>query len=344
VTTSAHAGIFARAMARLARDNWRALVFGALALAVPCACAGISRAEQPVAEHPPIYLAAPGAPESVYPPPAPKREEEGINEGAVHLDLAVRYMTDYVYRGLDRSDGMGLTAGGDGAGGGAKTDISQAFGHEDAPNLQIDSKLSFDLGKLPHPYLGAFVNVFNADPVSRFQEVRPFFGAEWTIRPFVLEGGYQSYIFPEREKLNTAEVYGRIALDDSLFFRTARPVLSPYIYAAYDIDVYNGWYFETGVRHDFVVEDTGITVTALADVAYVMGNQQFAAPGSNNDVGLQHYDVGLIGSLSVNQFFGFSRRYGEVSFEAYLMYTDGIANDLLSTTQAWGGVGIRLRY
>src|SRR5689334_10623700 len=141
-------------MARLARDNWRGLAVGALVLATSCACANVSRAEEPVvAEHPPIYLAAPGAPESVYPPPAPKREDEGVNEGAVHLDLAVRYMTDYIYRGLDRSDGMGLTVSGDGSGGGAKTDISKAFGHEDAPNLQVDSKLSFDLGKLPHPYL-----------------------------------------------------------------------------------------------------------------------------------------------------------------------------------------------
>ena len=55
-------------------------------------------------------------------------------------------------------------------------------------------------------------------------------------------------------------------------------------------------------------------------------------------------DIGLIGTWSLNQTFGFSRRYGDVSFEAYLMYTDGIANDLLSTTQTWGGIGIRLRY
>jgi len=91
-------------------------------------------------------------PESIYAPAAPPREDEGVNEGAVHLDLTVRYMSDYVYRGIDRSE---------------------VGGREDAPNVQFDGKLEFDLGKLPHPYVGLFVNVYDSDPISQFQEVRP---------------------------------------------------------------------------------------------------------------------------------------------------------------------------
>src|SRR5690348_5463427 len=40
--------------------------------------------------------------ESVYAPPAPPREEEGVNEGAVHFDLLIGYFTDYVFRGIER--------------------------------------------------------------------------------------------------------------------------------------------------------------------------------------------------------------------------------------------------
>src|SRR5690242_14032229 len=43
-------------------------------------------------------------PESIYAPPQPPREDEGLNEGGVHIDLTVRYMTDYVYRGIDFSE------------------------------------------------------------------------------------------------------------------------------------------------------------------------------------------------------------------------------------------------
>ena len=75
-----------------------------------------------------------------------------------------------------------------------------------------------------------------------------------------------------------------------------------------------------------------------------MGIQEFQAAGSSSDTGLQHYDIGLIGQLSLNQFFGFSTRYGEFNFEGYLFYTDGIANHLRADTQVWGGMGIRLKY
>src|SRR5262249_28447103 len=138
-------------------------------------------------------------PESVYAPPQPPREDEGFNQGAVHLNLIVRYMTDYVYRGIDHSE---------------------VGGHEDRPNLQFDGKISFDLGKLPHPFVGLFVNVFDSDPVSRFQEVRPVVGFDWEIKPVTFTAGHITYIFPEREETNTSEIYGKIALDDSFIWHS----------------------------------------------------------------------------------------------------------------------------
>jgi hypothetical protein len=261
-------------------------------------------------------------PDSIYAPAAPPREDEGVNEGAVHLDLTVRYMTDYVYRGIDHSE---------------------VGGREDAPNLQFDGKLDFDLGKLPHPYVGLFVNVYDSDPISRFQEVRPVIGFDWLIKPLTFSGGNITYLFPERDEQNTSEAFASVSLDDSFLFSTERPIFSPYAFAAYDYDLYNGWYFELGAKHDFVFEDTGFVLTLVADFAYVYDNSQYLRTGTN-DSGFQHYDVGLIGNYSLNTLFNFPRRYGEFFLQGYLYYTDGIDNDLRSDTQIWGGVGINLKY
>jgi len=302
----------------------------------------------------PLHLSLQPEPESVYAPPAPPREDQGINEGAVHFDLTFRYMSDYMYRGLDRSNGDGLILDPDK---GTPLDPSAQsrddFGHENAPNIQVDTKLSFDTGKFPHPYLGAFVNVYDSDPISRFQEVRPYIGLEWTLKPFVFEGGNQTYIYPERDDLNTSEIYGKITFDDSFLFKTDHPILSPYFFGAYDYDLYNGWYFEFGVKHDFLIEDWGLTLTPCADIAYVLNHGEFrrvidqdgiATYASRNDTGFQHYDVGLTASYSINKLLNFSTRYGSFNLEGYVFYTDGIDEDLAVETQVWGGVGIAFKY
>jgi hypothetical protein len=267
----------------------------------------------------------PAEPETVYAPPAAPTPGTGINEGAVHFDLAIGYFTDYVYRGIE---------------------IFEPPGGEDRVNLQIAAKLSWDLGKLPHPFIAVFTNFADSDPISTFQEIRPYVGFDWTIRPLIFSAGYTSYLYPDRDQSETSEAWGQIMIDDSYFLRTEKPILSPYIYAAYDLDLYNGWYFEAGVSHDFVIEDTGLTLTAEAEVAYVRGFELFdATNGANSDVnGFQHYQFGLIGTYSLNQFFHFSTRYGEWSLQGFGYYTDGIDDDLRANTQVWGGAGILFRY
>ncbi|MGH7179986.1 MAG: hypothetical protein ACREJC_21595, partial [Tepidisphaeraceae bacterium] len=207
-------------------------------------------------------------PETIYAPPAPPKPDEGVNQGAVHLDLVVRYMTDFIYRGVD---------------------YSEVGGGEDSPNLQFQGKLSFDLGKLPHPYMGLFVNVYDSDPVSNFQAVWPVVGFDWPIKPITVSGGGIWYIYPDRDEQNTAEFFGKVTLNDAGLFRTEKPIFSPYVYGAYDYDLYNGWYFEAGVEHDFEFRDLGVTLKVLADVAFVSTNQFFATTPGGNDTGFQHY-------------------------------------------------------
>ena len=101
-----------------------------------------------------------------------------------------------------------------------------------------------------------------------------------------------------------------------------------------------------GVRHQFELEDTGITVTAVADVAWVANNAQFTDFNADRpeDSGFQHYDVGLIGSLSLNRVMGVARRYGQWTLEGSLYYTDGVNAGLRADTQVWGGVAVVFKY
>jgi hypothetical protein len=319
-------------------DGIRMLRIAGLAVAgwMAVACGTAARAQTgDITDRPfsPVSLSLqPNESESVYAPPESPREGQGVNEGAVHFDLGVGYSTDYVYRGIELLKIPAFIHSSDRVAG-------------DSPNLQINTKLSWDTGMLPHPFISVFVNYADSDPVSSFQEVRPVVGVEWTLRPFVLSAGHNLYIYPDRDEFETSEFWGRIELDDSYFLRTERPVFSPYIYGAYDYDRYNGWYFEAGVSHGFVIEDTGLTLTANAHASYVQGIDLFGTVPNQHDVsGFQHYQLGLIADYSLNKLLNFSARYGQWSLQGFVYYTDGLDNDLRSTTQLWGGAGIIFRY
>jgi hypothetical protein len=273
--------------------------------------------------------------ESIYEPPGPPRVEEGVNAGGVNFDLRVSYLTDYVYRGIDQSERLAAL---DDLG---NPNPAAKPGHEDAPNLQFDGFLKLNLGRMPHPVAGVF-----DDPISRFQEIRPYFGFDWNLKPLRVQAGQISYVYPERENLNTQEAWLSVTFDDSRLWRTERPVISPYAYVAYDYDLYDGLYAEMGVRHEFELEDTGIMLAAVADVAYVLNHRLFTDFNSiqQQDTGFQHYDVGLIGTYSLNKLMGIPRRYGQWTMNGYLYYTDGINTGLRADTQVWGGASIGFRY
>jgi hypothetical protein len=266
---------------------------------------------------------------SVYALPTPSTTDEGANTGGVNVDMRVNYLSDYLYRGVDRTSFI-------------DTNTSGPIANERA-NFQVDGKLIWNLGKLPHPFIGIFANVLDQDPISTFQEVRPTFGAEWRIRPMILAAGHNTYIFPDRSELNTGEVWGKIALDDSVILRSDEPFLTPYVYAAYDYDIYNGWYFQAGVSHDFVIEGTGIDFTAEAAVAGVIGQQAFAGP-TGKDTGFQHYEFGLTARYNLNQVLNIPARYGQWSINGYIYYADGLNNHIRADTQLWGGAGLQFSY
>ena len=276
------------------------------------------------------FSLADDVPETVYAPPAPPREDQGRNEGAVHFDLSSRYLTAYVWRGIERFEPF--------------DDLQTNF------NLQFDTKLSFNVGRYPHPFIALFANIAEDNDSSSFQEIRPTIGADWTIRPFVLSFGHSSYIFPEqdnREDIESSEVFVRLELDDSYFLKTERPVFSPYVLAVYDYDQYSGWYIEGGIKHTIIFEDTPFSLTGEASVAYVNSfGDLFAVPGASDesDSGFQHYQIGVTGNASLNQLLDFSGRFGEWGLQAYVFYTDGIDQNLRGDSILYGGIGIGFHY
>jgi len=276
----------------------------------------------------PFKLAVEPQRPSVYALPTPPPKDEGANTGGVNIDIKVTYFSDYYYRGVDRSSFI--------------SDVTTPRTTNTA-NFQFDGRLQFNLDKLPHPFIGIFANVLDSDPVSNFQEFRPYFGVEWRVRPLILAGGVNIYEFPDRSELSTSEGWVKITLDDSMLFKTDEPVLSPYIFAAYDYDLYDGWYIEAGVSHDFAIEGTDITITPLANVAYVASHGAFAGP-TGRDSGFQHYEIGVIGRYALNNLLNIPQRYGTWSLNGYLYYTDSIDDDVRGDSAVWGGVGIQFRY
>ncbi len=272
--------------------------------------------------HRPLLLAINPDDQSVFEPVAPPSEEQGFNQGGVNFEFNVNYLNNNVYRGVNHN----------------------RVGHIGAPNFNIDSKLSFNLGAFPHPFAGLVANVFDSDPQSRFQEIRPFVGFDLQLRPFTFSIGHTSYIYPERESFNTAEVWAQVVLDDSLLFKTEQPVFTPYVKAAYDYQINNGWYFEAGLRHDFNFRDIGLVLSLRGDIAYITNTRTEFIFSNAKRSGFQHYDVGLVASYSLNKVFNFSSRFGEWNIYGYLWYTGKLNDRIVGDNILWGGTGIGFKY
>ncbi|HQY87472.1 MAG TPA: hypothetical protein PK402_02360 [Tepidisphaeraceae bacterium] len=264
-------------------------------------------------------------PETVYPPPEPAMfdEEQALGSG-IDVNFESRYVSDNIWRGIERFDDDGQK--------------------EDYANIQLLGKVALDLGKLPHPFIDLHLNLAEDDPESTLQEIRPTVGFDWTIRPLVISAGATGYIFPERDDIDTGEVFLAFSLDDSGIFKQEQPVLSPYVFGSYDYDEYDGVYIEAGFRHRIPIEETDLTLELHANVAYVNGLGLLFSDNEDDDSGFHHYQVGMTAIYQLNNTLNISERYGLWSIVGYINYNDGIDNDLNATTQLWGGAGIRLDF
>lgn len=255
--------------------------------------------------------------------PQPGTQDQ-INNGGAHFGLDFAYMNRYVYRGVDHD----LVAT-----------------HGNSLNLVFEGKLSFDLGRYPHPFVGLFTNIYDSDPVSRYQEIRPYAGADWDLRPFDFEVQEVSYIYPQREQDNIPEVDTKITLDDSLIFNTDDPIISPYVLGAFVYQKEEGWYVETGVKHDFSFEDLGLVITAHSNVAWISGlHQQFVFINTIKSTGWQHFEFGLSATYSLNHLLNVSTRFGEFDVIGFGTYDEKLSANITADNVLWSGIGMAFKY
>jgi hypothetical protein len=265
----------------------------------------------------------PFAADATAPPPNAWGDQK-LNNGNAHVTLDFAYANRYFYRGVDHD----TTAT-----------------HGNSLNLLFDGKLEFDFAQYPHPYVELFTNVYDADPVSRFQEIRPILGAEWDLKPFDIDLSAVNYIFPEREEFNYPELDLKVTLDDYLIFNTEKPVLSPYILAAYEYQKHEGWYLEFGINHDFEFEDLGLTVTPEMDIAWISGlEQMFVFINTVKTTGWQHLELGVTITYSLNHLLNVSRRFGDFNVKGYGFYDDKLNPEVTADTGFWGGIGLGFEY
>ena len=232
-------------------------------------------------------------------------------------------MTDYIFRGLE---------------------VVEPQTSEDAFNVQIEALLRMDLGRLPDPFFHVLTNTAEGDDISNFQVIRPAVGLIWETESLEIAIGTQSFTYPDRTDLDTAEVFLDVQFNDGALFSEDEPVFGPFVFAAYDFDEFEGFYVEAGLRREFDIPDTNFDLGVEALVAYVNDYALYSATPVNEGSGFSHYQVGLVAEYRLNSLLNISRRYGQWSLAGYLYYTDGIDNELAATSQVWGGGGITFRY
>lgn len=276
-------------------------------------------------QRPRVYLSFQPIPqqETIYAPPDVTEARGGFNEGALSLEIGGRYMTDYVFRGLE---------------------LVEPAESEDAFNFQLEAALRMDLGRLPDPFFHVFTNTAEGDDISNFQVIRPSVGLEWETESFTAAVGTQSFTYPDRDDLDTSEVFIDLRINDGVFVSEEGPILGPFIFAAYDFDRFEGFYAEAGLRRTFHFVDGHVRLTIEGLVGYVNDYDIYSMVPTNDGSGFSHYQIGAIVEYRLNSLLNISRRYGQWSAAGYLYYTDGIDNELAATTQLWGGGGVVFRY
>ncbi len=257
-------------------------------------------------------------PETIYGAPPLQTPGSGYNDGAIRLDGAAIYSTDYIFRGIE---------------------IVEPMTNEDAANLALSATLTFDLGRLPDPFVHVRTNTAGGDDVSNFQVIRPTVGLHWMTDGFEVAIAHQSFTYPDRDELDTAEIYVELDLYDGALGDGSGKLLGPYVVAAYDYDAFEGTYLEAGLRRYEQLEESELSLGYDVHVAYVDRlDELFGGDG------FQHYQFGVRAGYELNTLLNISRRYGIWSIGGYLNYTDGIDNDVAATTQIWGGGGISFTY
>ncbi len=249
-------------------------------------------------------------------------------EPALQLDLSLELATDFVFRG---------------------TELPEPAGQEDALHHTADAKLTFNSLTMTgattvRPFLGLLIDLADDENRSAFQRAWPSAGLIFETEDLGrLELGHTTFIYPDRSRLNTNELYLRA---EPTPLRAdvgglGTVLLRPGVLLAWDYDAYDGVYAEATLAADRPFETIGLTLGLDATLAAATG---LAERYGTDAGGAAFYELGVRGDYQLNTLLNIPRGRGDWSAYARLAYTDGLDGRFDVESQLWGVVGLSLAY
>ncbi len=287
-------------------------------------------------------------------------------EKPIPLTLSIDYtlVSDYIWRGINLSDASRKN--------GATHNEGRRW-----PNQQMTTGAELDLGKFGRVggslwfewYCGQeYMTPDDGDKTLQEIDYTVYYG--YTIEQIGLdiELGFIWYEFPRArsDADSTQELYTKLSYDDSKLFRmlgldVKEPVLNPYLFIAWDLDLARGGsYYEFGLSHDFVLQDLGMkdlpllknmTVTPAWSMSWDHNWLQKMsldpskggadnATGFSNSSHLANMVWGLQCSYDLKSALNIPDKYcGDFSVNTFMNYSHAIARHLLDD-ELWGGVSV----
>jgi hypothetical protein len=185
-------------------------------------------------------------------------------------------------------------------------------------------------------------------------------GFTWFHFPYVrhLAMGPSSGQVASGDAATTQELYLNLSWDDSILWRclgmdVTEPILNPYLYTAWDLDLANGAsYQEFGLSHDFALADwcpapviEDMTLTPSWSMAWSnnwLDNYALdtdTSGGNSNYDGLMNMTYGLNLNWSMSDTFGIPEQYGSLYLAGFINYSQALARHWMDD-YFWGGMSV----
>ncbi|MEM8874465.1 MAG: hypothetical protein AAGD32_09415 [Planctomycetota bacterium] len=236
----------------------------------------------------------------------------------IEFELFAGWASDYVFRGIE---------------------LLEPTGQEDSSVYPMRARVELMPGEPVSVFAELFAVAGESDPFDGFGTYQPSVGV--TLSPddgLRLTLGHTTFLYPTVD-LDTNEIFATAEVDllrsgDGAAFTTV------FALGTYDYDRFDGVYGEVGLTTRLPGLDSDVLRFEAAIAVIDSYDELFGGDGS----GLQHYRVGLVSEIELNELLNVSRQRGRVFLDSELFYTDGIEGGLRAETQLWGGVGLRISY